>query len=224
MRSPTIDPGILCDGSLIDNAAQTDILTGDISFFAVQSRNNPNFTCDGEECFEQVYTASVFDYQQGTKKNGDPINDPERTDPTKANGAPDWVEGTGTNFYSLGRDLDNDQSQGWVMLAFENPVSDGPGEDLSIHEATNFRNSYALEQVSVEVSDDGNTWYPVGTATSEPGGDGVTYLDVSDSGLDTFQYVRLQDTTPWGPHDPTADGFDLDAVDAVYGACEERPI
>lgn len=37
--------GFTCDGSLLDNAAQTDSLTADISFRAVQSRNNPNFTC-----------------------------------------------------------------------------------------------------------------------------------------------------------------------------------
>lgn len=40
--------GISCDGSLVDNAAQTDKLLSDISFSAVQSRNNPDFVCSGE--------------------------------------------------------------------------------------------------------------------------------------------------------------------------------
>lgn len=41
------DGGITCDGSVIGNASQTDSLTMDVSFRAVQARNNPNFQCDG---------------------------------------------------------------------------------------------------------------------------------------------------------------------------------
>ncbi len=37
--------GIDCDGSQVDNTAQTDSLTADISFRAVQSRNNGSFQC-----------------------------------------------------------------------------------------------------------------------------------------------------------------------------------
>ncbi|MFC1750800.1 VWA domain-containing protein [Pseudomonadota bacterium] len=47
-NSPETDPGFTCDGSGLDDASQTDRLVGDISFSAVQSRHNPNFTCDGE--------------------------------------------------------------------------------------------------------------------------------------------------------------------------------
>src|SRR3989344_2798501 len=45
--SPIIDSGILCDGSSLNSASQTDSVMGDISFSAVQHRNNPGFTCDG---------------------------------------------------------------------------------------------------------------------------------------------------------------------------------
>ena len=37
--------GILCDGSEVDNTPQTDSVVGDMTFRAVQSRNNPDFTC-----------------------------------------------------------------------------------------------------------------------------------------------------------------------------------
>lgn len=37
--------GIACDGSLLDNSTQTDSLTADVVFSAVQSRNNPGFQC-----------------------------------------------------------------------------------------------------------------------------------------------------------------------------------
>ena len=37
--------GIACDGRLVNNASQTDRVVGDISFTAVQSRNNDSFVC-----------------------------------------------------------------------------------------------------------------------------------------------------------------------------------
>lgn len=40
------DGGISCDGSTIGNESQTDSLTADISFEAVQARNNGEFQCD----------------------------------------------------------------------------------------------------------------------------------------------------------------------------------
>ena len=47
LRPDTRDEsGFTCDGaSVIDNASQTDGTTLDVSFYAVQARNNPDFTC-----------------------------------------------------------------------------------------------------------------------------------------------------------------------------------
>ncbi len=43
---PPRGTGFTCDGaSSINNAAQTDMVKGDIQFYAVQSRNNASFTC-----------------------------------------------------------------------------------------------------------------------------------------------------------------------------------
>jgi len=36
---------IICDGAQVGNESQTDKVMGDIEFYAVQSRNNENFTC-----------------------------------------------------------------------------------------------------------------------------------------------------------------------------------
>jgi len=44
-RSPTGGTGFTCDGASVNNAAQTDSAVGDMQFYAVQKRNNPNFTC-----------------------------------------------------------------------------------------------------------------------------------------------------------------------------------
>jgi hypothetical protein len=38
-------PGYTCDGSLVGNEGQTDLLTGDITFRAVQARHNERFIC-----------------------------------------------------------------------------------------------------------------------------------------------------------------------------------
>lgn len=42
--------GITCDGTKLDNTTQTDSVKGNITFSAVQSRNNPGFTCGEEGC------------------------------------------------------------------------------------------------------------------------------------------------------------------------------
>lgn len=39
--------GFTCDGSAVNNAAQTDKVVGDMQFYAVQARNNATFTCAG---------------------------------------------------------------------------------------------------------------------------------------------------------------------------------
>ncbi len=45
-RTPaTSNGGITCDGHLLDNSTQTDSLTADVSFSAVQARNNSSFQC-----------------------------------------------------------------------------------------------------------------------------------------------------------------------------------
>jgi len=38
--------GFECDGSAVNNASQTDQVVADLQFYAVQSRNNAEFTCD----------------------------------------------------------------------------------------------------------------------------------------------------------------------------------
>jgi len=40
------DGGITCDGSLLGNESQTDSLTADVSFQAIQARHNPDFICE----------------------------------------------------------------------------------------------------------------------------------------------------------------------------------
>lgn len=47
------ETAITCDGELVNNESQTDALTADLSFYAVQSRNNLDFRC--EDTYKPVY-------------------------------------------------------------------------------------------------------------------------------------------------------------------------
>ena len=43
--NPSVNPGVTCDGKLLNNLTQTDGATVDVEFQAVQSRHNPDFRC-----------------------------------------------------------------------------------------------------------------------------------------------------------------------------------
>jgi predicted ribosomally synthesized peptide with SipW-like signal peptide len=55
--------GISCDGSSADNTAQTDSVEGDVSFMVIQSRNNPDFLCEGGgiSCLDKADVMLVLD-------------------------------------------------------------------------------------------------------------------------------------------------------------------
>lgn len=44
--NPAVNPGVSCNGAQVNNASQSDSVVGNISFSAVQSRNNPNYLCN----------------------------------------------------------------------------------------------------------------------------------------------------------------------------------
>lgn len=45
-QNPSVDPGVNCDGTLLDNKTQTDSAELNIIFSAVQARHNPDFLCN----------------------------------------------------------------------------------------------------------------------------------------------------------------------------------
>lgn len=213
--NPTVASGITCDGSGLNNATQTDIVTADITFSAIQSRNNRGYVCFAEPtptplaCTDgPLYVSLNTSQTQGSLKIGGPITDPTRTDPTYMLGAPDG------QFYSIGKG-------GVVTVAFNGVVQDKTGPDISVHEITGGRDSYPEEKVEVFVSNDNLTYTSIGNATSEPGGggDGVTYLDINGA-VANVKYVKLVDATNFAPHLNTADGYDIDAIDAAFGLCQ----
>ncbi|MCS7092648.1 MAG: CalY family protein [Patescibacteria group bacterium] len=210
----------------VTNWAQGDTLSFVEEFYSVQSRNNSNpappVSLTGRiwdknikkcvNCPSGILFADGVDSantKQGTLKNGNPITDPNRTNPLNATGPNNWVNGTGTNFFSLGKG-------GYITLTFSSPIVNEPGSDLTFYEATNGRATYPEEKADVYVSFDGASYFFIGTVTSEPGpgGDGIMDLDIAPSGLPSIKYVRLIDTTNFTPHANNADGYDIDAVKA----------
>jgi len=155
------------------------------------------------------WSDAVAGYEQGKTKAGSDVS-AGRSDTSVVPGTPDWTPGSGTGFYSLG-------FGGWITVSFDSYVPNVPGDDISIHEATN--GVYPSETAKIEVSQTGEDgeWYEVGTA----GNNGVSYFDFDSTGLDWIKYVRVTDTTNPSLHISTADGFDLAAVDATQTMCNE---
>jgi predicted ribosomally synthesized peptide with SipW-like signal peptide len=213
------DGGILCDGSGLGNETQTDSLTADVSFRAVQSRNNSDFQCVPEEEFGACETPtlafadSVISSDQGVRKNGTPVlairsNTASVLGPNQSSGLPSDPAVPAGSFFSLGFNLGTTTGGNIVVEFTDNVIVDGPGNDLQVWEVTG--GVYPDEFVKVEVSQDGTNWFQVAASLSRD-----AQADISSSGLAWAKFVRLTDVTPIGPFEPEADAYDLDAFSAL---------
>lgn len=224
------DGGIVCDGSLLGNETQTDSLTADVTFDAVQARHNPRYQCRVPQVAcqpAQAYADAVVTSNQGTKKNGSPV-DANRSNPSFVLGAPQSL-GTPfdnpvvpSSFFSLGF-KQGTTTGGSITVAFtDNIIVDGPGNDLRAWEVTGATNPpYPVEKVKIEVSQDGTTWVPVASSL-----DRDAEADLAGSGLSWAKYVRLTDVSNPASFEATADGYDLDAFSALNcrAPLTKRPI
>lgn len=213
------DGGYLCDGSALGNETQTDSLTADISFEAVQARHNPRFQCElpppvFTECTDpnMSWADGIALADQGRRKDGTAIL-AARTDATKVlgpaetAGLPSDVVPPGSTFYSLGFGTATTATRSIIVSFNNNIVVDGPGDDIFVYEVTG--GTYPDEHVKVEISQNGTSW-----VTIQP--DGVRDISVDINGaLPWAKYVRITDNTLPGPFEATADAYDLDAVKAL---------
>ena len=140
---------------------------------------------------------SVVTTAQGLQKNGLPVQ-AIRSDPTSALGVAenDTVAG---HFYSLG-------FGGTITVGFDNGISSG----TFVVEATN--HPYPSESATVEVSQDGVNYYLAGTVTE----DGSVALPRQ---VACGKFVRITDTSNTENFEPTADGYDVDGVQAQGLSC-----
>jgi len=140
---------------------------------------------------------NVVTTTQGLRNNGTPVL-AVRSDPTSALGVAENTNADGT-FYSLG-------FGGSITLGFVNGISSGE----FVVEATN--NPYPNETATVEVSQDGVNYYNAGTVTQ----DGTVPLP---SQVSCGKFVRITDTSNKALFEPTADGYDVDGVEAQGLSC-----
>lgn len=170
------------------------------------------------QCVEgPTWAGEIQAASQGIRKNNTPVL-VERSNPENVTGSPDG------QFFSLGKN-------GVLIARFDYPVVNVAGKmDISIHEITNGRTTYPEELAKVEGSLDAQTWYLLGTAsnkantTGDPsgqGGIGVSLFDLETVNLPAANYIRITEVSNWDPLEATADGFDLDAIDATYGLCDQ---
>lgn len=178
-------------GSLIDNTVLCLV--------------SPAPTCEPE--LNGSWADDVVSFEQGKRKDGSAVL-LARSDEADALGAADWTPGEGVDFLSLG-------FGGVIEFTFGPFVPNVAGNDITVYEATN--GTYPAETALVEVSQDGATWFAVGTATNP----GASSFDFDSTGLAWIKYVRLTDTSVKASHTNDADGFDLDAVFVAQTVCKE---
>jgi hypothetical protein len=163
----------------------------------------------------EQYADTVVTTAQGLRKDGTAVL-LERSNASSSLGAPqssglpsDPAVPAGS-FYSLG-------FGGSIVVRFDNNyIIDGPGNDLQVWEVTG--GVYPDELIELEASQDGTTWFPIGSGLTR---DAMT--DLGLSGLSWARYIRLTDiSNPNSFSDATADGYDLDAFSAL--TCGTRTV
>lgn len=167
----------------------------------------------GEGCEPPQWASEVLEYHQGTLVGGGPIDNPARMDPIAALGSPDAsTSPPAEGFYSLGFVSDDD---GYIILGFDHPIYNGPGDDIKVYEVTWGRAGYPREAAKVYVISDGDE-YDAGTVTNHDD-NGVGSVSIPDELL-CVDAVKLVDDTYVSDFVgmPNADGYDLDAVGACY--------
>jgi predicted ribosomally synthesized peptide with SipW-like signal peptide len=221
------DGSISCDGTNpIYNTAQTDILTTDLVFTAVQQRNNANFQCEPPEEPEepeeptfgscsagQQYADAAGTLDQGTQKSGASVL-ANRSAIGAAFGAP---QTTGTpsdagfpagSFYSLGFKGAGPNHGSAVLRFTNNVVVNGAGADFRVYEVTG--GSYPDENVRVEVSQNGIAWEVAAASATRDAN-----VDIDGTSFEWISYVRLTDISNVALFPTDADAYDLDAIEAL---------
>jgi predicted ribosomally synthesized peptide with SipW-like signal peptide len=183
---------------------------GDVAICTITNDDTEPLACNAG----QQYADSSGLFDQGRTKLGALIV-ANRSNPSAAFGAPQTT-GTPTDagfpagsFVSLGFGVGTTSTRSLVLNFDNNLIVDGPGADVRVYEVTG--GVYPDEHIKVEVSQNGTTWVTVVA-------DGVRDInaDLSGSGLAWAKYVRVTDLNlPANFSDSVADGYDVDAVEAL---------
>lgn len=155
----------------------------------------------------ECYAASVIEYHQGTRMNGNVIP-AIRSDVNEVLGEPERNDTY--NFFSLGYD----SVMTFVTVGFNGSVPNGDGDDIEVVETT-FNNDGCetyIEEADIYVSLNGIDWFfakHICRADNK--------VDISDAGdFDFINYVRIVNSGS-----VTDDAYDVDGVVALHN-CEDE--
>ncbi len=154
------------------------------------------------------YASAVFSSSQELRKDGSSVL-PVRSVPEQG-----LVFESGqnqSNFFSLG-------FGGEIVVEFACPIQNGEGNDVKVIEDT--WGSYPLETANVFASQDGENWTFLGEAdnTNNVGIHTISEFDLG--ALASATYIKVVDTSNPADHNNAADGYDLNAVEALHDCIE----
>jgi hypothetical protein len=143
-------------------------------------------------------------FAQGLRKDGSPV-EAARSNALNSLLEPQGVD-QGYNFLSLGMG-------GWASYSFVYAIFDGPGVDISIVETSWGSPTCQAWPESAFVEGAYNIDGPY-VFLGQICQDGS--IDIANSGINGFNYVRVTDRTPAQQFDGNADGYDIDGLIAVH--------
>ncbi|MBW2965108.1 hypothetical protein KY363_06635 [Candidatus Woesearchaeota archaeon] len=150
------------------------------------------------------YAETVVEYSQGLTSDGQPVK-ASRSDPNQ--GLVFEAGQSESNFFSLG-------FGGYLIVGFDNPIVNGPGNDVKVIEDT--WGTYPLEKAEVYASNDGISWTLLGIAdnTNHQGIHTISEFDLG--GMDEAMYIKLVDVSNPADFGSGADGYDVNAIEALH--------
>lgn len=163
----------------------------------------------------EIYASEVISYNPQKCKDGSTILS-AFTNSENALGIPTDSDQPGpVNYVSLGFGGD-------ITLKLSAPLADGKGYDFEIVETT-YNNICARypEKAEVFVSQDGCNFVCLGIACHNG------LFDLSGTGLDWIQYVKIHDVSPITHHyngQANANGYDVDGIRCLNGIQVENPV
>ncbi len=206
-----------CDGEIDEDLGTTTCGVGECVVTVDYCVNGEVQACvpatpGFEGTIDGLYPASsVVETEQGTLKNGQPVQAARSNPESALVHEPLDLE---TSMYSLGFD-------GFITVEFACPLQNGAGDDLLIYEKTYYGNpSYAFETADVYGWDSqNNDWVYLGQAENQPYEDRPnvpSYFDLGD--LDSVTRVMIVNTTDPSGAEATNDAFDVNGIYALH-AC-----
>lgn len=238
-NSPLTNPGFTCDGSGLDNITQTDIVTADLAFAAIQSRNNDDFVCNQVgggptptptveptpsttpipsptppliACTtnDNIFASSSNDNDQGLRKDSTPVL-ANRSIPSAAFGPPQTSGASSDVGFPVGSFF----SLGFPLGGNTASIVFGFAEPFYPNPSGA---DLQIFEVTGGVYPDEKVKVEASTASTGPwtqlAASAIRDEDIELGILESAQFVRLTDVSTIADFPNDADGYDVDALKA----------